>query len=387
MLRISSTFATVCLALNVLLGTALAQGPRTTSYTQEFEDAKTVVLLAETKPAAANRVVNDRGVVEVTRFVVAEILKGDKYKVGDLIHKPGFAAEAEDAKYWCSEGTRNNPFPVAISPVAIEYVRSLPKLPKGRTERLAFFLEHLKSPSEWVVTEALIELDLASPKELAEIKPKLNRGLIVSRLKEARKLDVNATTVYLRLLAFCGTIDDLPLLEKMLADEATSKSVLGQRVFVTEVVLRGAAGFDRLDQRLDDLNLKNEFKFSKELLNVIGAFHDLCQYTPTVSRERLIRSLTRMLDTPLLAEYAIADLTQLEDWDSMDRLAKLFDAPKFCDDGIVRMMILKYFLACPKPEAKRYLQDLKKLAPALYKRAVEIHEAMEAERAKLSSEK
>jgi hypothetical protein len=75
-----------------------------------------------------------------------------------------------------------------------------------------------------------------------------------------------------------------------------------------------------------------------------------------------------MLDRPELADLVIVDLARWEDWSVMDRLVDLF---KKADDksSWVRVPVVRYLMACPKPEAKKHLEDLEKIDAGAVKRA------------------
>ncbi len=75
-----------------------------------------------------------------------------------------------------------------------------------------------------------------------------------------------------------------------------------------------------------------------------------------------------MLDRPQLADLVIPDLARWEDWTQMEKLVQLF---KEANDksSWVRVPVINYLRACPKPEAKKYIAELEKIDPAAVKRA------------------
>jgi hypothetical protein len=98
------------------------------------------------------------------------------------------------------------------------------------------------------------------------------------------------------------------------------------------------------------------------------ALRFLGQESDVVSKERLMVGLRYMLDRPQLADLVIADLARWQDWSVMDKLVTLF---KQADDesSWVRVPVVNYLRACPKPEAKKYLEELAKIDPDAVKRA------------------
>jgi hypothetical protein len=92
------------------------------------------------------------------------------------------------------------------------------------------------------------------------------------------------------------------------------------------------------------------------------------QETDVIPRERIVKSLHYMLDRPELADLVIVDLARWEDWSVMDRLVDLF---KKADDksSWVRVPVVRYLMACPKPKAKKHLEELEKVDESAVKRA------------------
>ena len=70
-----------------------------------------------------------------------------------------------------------------------------------------------------------------------------------------------------------------------------------------------------------------------------------------------------------MADMVIPDLARWEDWSVMDRLVQMF---KECDSDEtrwVRTPIISYLQACPKPEAKTFIAELREIDPDAAKRA------------------
>ena len=79
-------------------------------------------------------------------------------------------------------------------------------------------------------------------------------------------------------------------------------------------------------------------------------------------KERLAEGMRYMLDRPQLADLVIPDLARWQDWSVMDRLVKLFKDAKD-DTAWVRVPVINYLRACPLPEAKARIEELKKIDP------------------------
>jgi hypothetical protein len=69
-----------------------------------------------------------------------------------------------------------------------------------------------------------------------------------------------------------------------------------------------------------------------------------------------------------LSDLVIPDLARWEDWESMDKLVRLFkDADE--ESSWVRVPVINFLRACPRPEAKAHLEELAKLDPESMQRA------------------
>jgi hypothetical protein len=87
-----------------------------------------------------------------------------------------------------------------------------------------------------------------------------------------------------------------------------------------------------------------------------------------IARSALVSSLHHVLDRKDLADLVIPDLARWSDWSQIDRLTELFiNADE--DNNWVRVPVVNYLRACPKPEAKAALKKLEEVDPDAVKRA------------------
>jgi hypothetical protein len=119
---------------------------------------------------------------------------------------------------------------------------------------------------------------------------------------------------------------------------------------------------------IEDLFLKNQKAEYADTYAAIMALRFHGTEATIIPKERLLKGLHHMLDRPQLADLVIPDLARWEDWTVMPRLVKLF---KEADEKTswVRVPVVNYLRACPKPEAKEYIKELEKVDPAAVKRA------------------
>jgi hypothetical protein len=119
---------------------------------------------------------------------------------------------------------------------------------------------------------------------------------------------------------------------------------------------------------IEELYLKNTEAEYADTYAAIMALRFHGSETDVIPRERVLAGLRHMLDRPQLADLVIPDLARWEDWSQIERLVKLF---KEADEksSWVRVPVINYLRACPKPEAKSFIKELEKIDPDAVQRA------------------
>ncbi|HWB10940.1 MAG TPA: hypothetical protein VG826_17060 [Pirellulales bacterium] len=253
--------------------------------------------------------------------------------------------------------------PNALSPRAVKYVLQLTKLPKNGADRLAFFQEYLEDPESLLATDAYDEFARAPYAEVKELKDRMHQDRLLGWIKNP---DVPASRrrLYLTMLGVCGGPDDVGVLEEMIKSTDRQVRTALDALVACYLVLKGPDGM----ALVEDLFLKNKEAEYTDTYAAIMALRFLGQETTAVPKTRLLVGLRAMLDRPQLADLVIPDLARWQDWSAMDKLVELF---KTADEesSWVKVPVVNYLRACPKPEAKVYLEELAKLDPESVKRA------------------
>lgn len=118
---------------------------------------------------------------------------------------------------------------------------------------------------------------------------------------------------------------------------------------------------------VEDLFLKNQDAEYTDTYATIMALRFHGTEEKIIPKDRLLVGLRMMLDRPQLADLVIPDLCW-EDWSVIDRLVELFKKSDE-ESSWVRVPVINYLRACPKPEAKERIDELAKLDPESIKRA------------------
>jgi hypothetical protein len=154
------------------------------------------------------------------------------------------------------------------------------------------------------------------------------------------------------------------MLESLLKSDDRRKKAGLDAMIGCYLTLRGPAGMPLIE----DLFLKNAKAEYADTYAAIMALRFHGSETDVIPRERILQGLRHMLSRPQLADLVIPDLARWEDWSVMDQLVQLF---KDADEKTswVRVPVINYLRACPKPVAKKHIALLAKIDPTAVKRA------------------
>jgi hypothetical protein len=298
-------------------------------------------------------------------FEVVEVLKGPatlkpKQKIEILF----FGQKPVGTKFFIA-GTDPKDLawgtPVELTERGSRYLAKLVKLPESGTQRLLFFQDYLEDKDPLLAGDAYDEFAKTPYAEVAQIKDQMRHDKLLEWIK-APDTSTSRRRLYLTMLGVCGTKADLPALEAMMKDPQGRPAL--DALIACYLNLDGAAGMPLVE----DLFLKNPKAEYTDTYAAIMALRFHGQETHAVPKERLVEGLRYMLDRPQLADLVIPDLARWQDWSVMGRLVKLFKDAK--EDTVwVRVPVINYLRACPLPEAKVQIAELKKIDPESVDRA------------------
>jgi hypothetical protein len=166
------------------------------------------------------------------------------------------------------------------------------------------------------------------------------------------------------MLGICGQKSDAKLLEEMMKSENPLQRAGLDSLIGCYITLKGADGVGFIE----DMFLKDKKREYGDTYAALQAIRFHGTEGGVVDRKRLVKSLRLILERKEYADLVIPDLARWEDWSQMDTLVKLF---RESDDETswVRVPVINFLRACPLPEAKEKLEELKKLDPGAFKRA------------------
>ncbi len=253
--------------------------------------------------------------------------------------------------------------PLPVSPVAIDYVKSVHSLPEDPIKRLEFYMEYLEHPESLLARDAYDEFASAPYPEIKQLKEKIDRDQILKWIQDT-SLPPDRRRLYLVMLGICGQAADADLLEKMLRSEDPNRRAGLDAMIACYATLKGEAGLELIDE----LFLANKQSQYADTYAAIMALRFHGTDGGVISKDRVLESMRLILDRPELADLVIPDLARWEDWTQIDKLVALF---KSADEksSWVRVPVINYLRACPLAQAEEQLSVLKELDPAAFKRA------------------
>ncbi len=300
-------------------------------------------------------------------FKVLEVLKGEMHiKPAQTLHAAYFGTAPKGSKFlimgvdppdllWSS--------PLPVSAKAIEYIKSISKLPDAINKQLEFYLDYLENPESVLARDAYDEFAQAPYADVLALKPKLNRQQLLKWIQDPN-MPADHKRLYLVMLGICGKPEDAELIEKLLRSQDPNQRAGLDAMIACYVTLKGADGL----KLIDELFLANKKSPYADTYSAIMALRFHGTDGNVVEKSRVLKSMHLILQRPELADLVIPDLARWEDWSQIDTLVTLF---KTADQqsSWVRVPVINYLRACPLPEAANQLPELEKIDPAAFKRA------------------
>lgn len=301
------------------------------------------------------------------KMKIETVLKGDEYvKAGDEVTAVYFGDVAKGRRFLLS-GADPNDMQWSCLPVtgrAEQYLVRIPDVAKKEAdERLRFYLPYLQDDDSMLSRDAYDEFAVTPYTDLQKIKPQMDHDQLVEWIGD-EAMSPDRKRLYLTMLGVCGGADDLPMLEGMLkSTQKTSRTGL-DALIACYLTLAGEPGLDIINQEF----LLNKQASYADTYAAIMAIRFHGTEGGVIPRSALVESLHFILDRNDLADLVIPDLARWEDWSQVDKLKELFLTAD-ADNNWVRVPVVNYLRACPKPEAAEALKELEKADPASIRRA------------------
>ena len=230
-------------------------------------------------------------------------------------------------------------------------------------ERIRFVQQYLEHSDSMLRREAYNEFAITPYPVIQQLRDDMDREQLVRWIQDP-ELPPDRRRLYLTMLGVCGSEAEVPMLEAMLTDpQRESRSGL-DALIACYLLLGGEEKLELINERF----LGNSEASYTDTYAAIMALRFHGTEADKIPRSALVESLHLVLDRKELADLVIPDLARWNDWSQIDRLVGLFvEADE--DNRFIRVPVVNYLRACPKPEAAEALEKLKEIDPDSVRRA------------------
>ncbi|MEM7785224.1 MAG: hypothetical protein AAF623_17880, partial [Planctomycetota bacterium] len=253
--------------------------------------------------------------------------------------------------------------PMMTSDKVFKYLEDIQELPEKGPQRLVFFQNYLEDQEDVLAFDAYDEFARAPYEDLIGMKDQMDRNQLIDWIKDP-DTSITRRRLYFTMLGVCGTTEEVPLLEELIKSGSRKKRAGLDALLACYLNLKGAEGVDLVESTF----LADPEVDYVDTLAAVSAlrFHGTeVDFVPT---SRIVKAIRHLLDRPKMADMIIPDLARWKDWSVMERLVQMFkDADE--ESNWLRVPVITYLRACPKPEAAKYIEELRKIDPDAVERA------------------
>jgi hypothetical protein len=229
---------------------------------------------------------------------------------------------------------------------------------KPRPQALGYFAPYLDHPDPSIAEEAFLQFAQASDKEIMEVAPHLKPDVFRKLVKDP-KIDAERLSLFAFLLGATGTPADgdllVPLLQK--PDERTSRALEG--ILSGYILRRPKEGWAWTYATLADPRQPYLVRWG-----IVRTLRFLYSAHPAEYRAPVLHATGLMIPSGELADCAIGDLQKWKLWDHTKLILAQYGKASH-SAPIVRNALLRYALVCPLPEARQFIDEVRRREPKL----------------------
>ena len=300
-------------------------------------------------------------------FEIVQVLKGEKFVKEGMDFKTQLVGNYPEGQKFLVMGAEPPKVawttPMKASDRVFEYLNNIQDLPKSGAERLVFFQDYFEDKESVLAFDAFDEFARAPYEDLIALKDQMDRGKLVGWIMDKKTL-INRRRLYFTMLGVCGTQEEIPMLEELIKSDSRKKRAGLDALIACYLNLKGEDGVDLVEKTF----IADEEADYIDTLATVTALRFHGTEVEIISKKRIVKAVQQLLDRPKYADMVIPDLARWEDWSSMERLVQMFKEAD-PDSNWLRVPVITYLRACPKPEAAAYIEELGKIDPEAVERA------------------
>ena len=300
-------------------------------------------------------------------FEIVQILKGEKYVKQGMKFKTQLVGTYPEGQNFLVMGVDPPKVawttPMKASERVFDYLSKIQSLPESGADRLVFFQDFFEDKESVLAFDAFDEFARAPYEDLIAMKDQMDREKLVDWIMDKDTL-INRRRLYFTMLGVCGGDDEIPMLEELIKSDSRKKRAGLDALIACYLNLKGESGVDLVEETF----IADQEADYVDTLAAVTALRFHGTEVEIISKDRIVKAVQQLLDRPKYADMVIPDLARWEDWSSMERLVKMFKEAD-PDDNWLRVPVITYLRACPKPEAEAYIEELGKIDPEAVERA------------------
>jgi hypothetical protein len=306
----------------------------------------------------------------VTDFHITTVLKDDAARGGRMMlsvprYLPVIGNTPPDYLFFgtSTNGTLDLSFGVPASQAVVEYLKAAAALgDKDPAKKLGFFFKHLDSTDPTIATDSFVEFARASDAEILKAAGHFDAAKL-RKLIDDPNTPTDRLGVFALLLGACGGPAEASFLAERLKAVAPSER--------TSAAFGGLlAGYVLLAPKdawpFAVAVLGDEKRSYSQRLAAVGTVRFFQATRPAECRAEVLRCCAALLPHADLADQAIEDLRRWGWWDLTPDVLAQFAKPSHAAP-FVRRCIVRYAISCPNPEAKAFVDAVRKTDPKLVK--------------------
>ncbi len=301
------------------------------------------------------------------KFEIVRVVKGEKFVGTGMKFRTQLVGNYPEGQKFLVMGvdppTLAWTTPMKASETVFTYLDDIQELPEKGADRLDFFQDYFEHEESILAFDAYDEFARAPYEDLIALNERMHHDKLIAWIQDP-ETSVNRRRLYFTMLGVCGTDDDVKILEELIKSGDRKKRAGLDALIACYLNLKGEAGVDLIEETF---LVDKEVDYVDTLAAVMALrFHGT--EVEIVSKKRIVSAIRHLLDRPKMADMIIPDLARWEDWSVMERLVQMF---KDADDETnwLRVPVISYLRACPKPEAKEFIDELAKIDPDAVRRA------------------
>ena len=300
-------------------------------------------------------------------FEILRVLKGDEFVAEEMTFNTQLVGSYPKGQKFLIMGVDPPKVawttPMKASDRVFDYLTQIQQLPESGPDRLVFFQEFFEDKEPVLAFDAYDEFARAPYEDLIAMKDRMNRDKLLGWVKDP-ETSVSRRRLYFTMLGVCGTPEDVEVLEGFITSDSRKKRAGLDALIASYLTLKGEQGVDLIEKTF----LADHEVDYVDTLAAVSALRFHGTEVEVIPKQRIVVAVRHLLDRPKMADMIIPDLARWEDWSVMERLVEMF---KEADDDSnwLRVPVITYLRNCPKPEAKKYIEELRKIDPESVQRA------------------